>query len=114
MHAVERQGLLGQRLLTDDADAGYVILAYYPEQKVFIDDRYDMYPRPVINAFFDLENGSPGWAKHLDDYKVNVVLWDRNKPLSQYLAQDSHWHRTYRDKNYVIYVRNGTKAGTTT
>ena len=114
MQAVERQGLLGQRLLTDDADSGYVILAYYPEQKVFIDDRYDMYPRPVINAFFDLENGAPGWAKHLDDYKVNVVLWDRDKPLSQYLAQDSHWHRTYRDKNYVIYVRNGTKAGTTT
>jgi hypothetical protein len=110
MQAVERQGLLGQRLLTDDADAGYVILAYYPQQKVFIDDRYDMYPRSVINAFFALSNGDPGWAKTLDRYKVNVVVWDREKPLAQYLAQDSHWHRTYRDHRYVIYVRNGVSG----
>ena len=108
MNAVQHQGLLGQRLLTDDADAGYVILAYWPDQKVFIDDRYDMYPRSVISAFFSLEDGAPGWSHTLDHYGVNVVLWNRSKPLSQYLAQSSAWHRTYRDKTYVIYVRNGT------
>ena len=115
MQAVERQGLLGQRLLTDDADAGYVILAYYPEQKVFIDDRYDMYPRPVINAFFDLENGSArlGEApRRLQGQRR--PLGPRQAACRSTSAQDSHWHRTYRDKNYVIYVRNGTKAGTTT
>jgi hypothetical protein len=114
MNAVERQGLIGKHLLTDDADAGYVILAYYPQQKVFIDDRYDMYPRPVINAFFALEHGDPGWSKRLDKYGVDVVVWHREKPLAQYLAQDSHWHRTYRDKDYVVYVRNGTTGSTST
>jgi hypothetical protein len=112
MNAVQHQGLLGKRLLTDDADAGYVILAYYPQQKVFIDDRYDMYPRPVINSFFALEQGDPGWSKQLDHYGVDVVVWRRQKPLAQYLAQDSHWHRTYRDRDYVVYVRNGTTAST--
>jgi hypothetical protein len=109
MDAVQRQGLLGQRLLTDDANAGYVILAYYPQQKVFIDDRYDMYPRSVISAFFSLEDGGSGWAHTLAHYDVNVVVWERSKPLSQYLAHDSHWHRTYRDKDYVVYVKNGTQ-----
>jgi hypothetical protein len=113
MNAVQHQGLLGKRLLTDDADAGYVILAYYPQQKVFIDDRYDMYPRPVINAFFALEQGAPGWSKRLDHYGVDVIVWNRQKPLAQYLAQDTaHWHRTYRDSDYVVYVRNGTTAST--
>ena len=46
MQAVARDGLLGKRLLTTDYDAGYVILQYWPSQQVFIDDRYDMYPRP--------------------------------------------------------------------
>src|SRR5262249_50371437 len=79
---------LGQRLLTDDADAGYVILAYYPQQRVFIDDRYDMYPRSVIDAFFGLSNGSPGWAHALDPYKVNLVVVDRQKALAHDLSQD--------------------------
>jgi hypothetical protein len=114
MNAVAKQGLLRKHLLTDDADAGYVILAYYPQQKVFIDDRYDMYPIPVINAFFDLENGTSNWAHILDRYKVDVVLWNREKPLAQYLRQDGGWHRTYRDKTDVVYVRNGTNGSTST
>ncbi len=108
LDAVQHQGLLGRHLLTDDAIGGYVILAYWPEQKVFIDDRYDMYPKSVISAFFALEDGAANWQHILNRYKIDVILWVRQEPLSQYLAQSKDWHRTYRDKNYVVYVRNAT------
>ena len=84
------------------------MLAYYPEQKVFIDDRYDMYPRKVISAYFVLSEGSPGWERELDRYKVDVVVWNKGLPLAQYLARDDRWHRTYHDGTYAMFVRNGT------
>lgn len=62
MQAVQRDGLLGRRLLTSDADAGYVILQDWPAQRVFLDDRYDMYPRPVIADYLTLAHARPGWA----------------------------------------------------
>ena len=38
-------------MLTTDAWAGYVIYKYWPEQHVFFDDRYDMYPIAVTAAY---------------------------------------------------------------
>src|SRR6185503_12805986 len=79
MNAVERHDLIGRRLLMDDGDAAYAVLGWYPQQKVFIDDRYDMYPEKVIYDFFDLSSGQRNWAKILHRYDVEVVIWPRNE-----------------------------------
>ena len=63
MRYLERHDLIGKHLLTTDAAAGYVILDYWPQQKVFIDDRYDMYPTSVIYDYFDLTGAKPGWSQ---------------------------------------------------
>ena len=60
MRYLERHDLMGKHLLTTDAAAGYVILEDWPQQKVFIDDRYDMYPTSVIYDYFDLTGAKPG------------------------------------------------------
>src|SRR5262249_23182820 len=44
MRDMDRHGLLGKRMYTTDAWAGYTIARYWPQQRVFMDDRYDMYP----------------------------------------------------------------------
>ena len=67
-----------------------------------------MYPRRVIEDYFVLSDGEPGWSRVLDRYDVDVVLWNKRLPLAQYLAQDDGWHRTYHDARYVLFVRNGT------
>lgn len=107
MAAVQRDGLLGQRLLTSDADAGYVILRYWPEQRVFIDDRYDMYPRPVINAYFTLAEAKPGWEAVLNRYNIQVIVWARAEPLVGLVEESGQWHRVYQDANRVVLVRDG-------
>jgi hypothetical protein len=107
---VQQHDLLGRHLLTTDAAAGYVILEHYPEQKVFIDDRYDMYPRSVIFDYFTLTGGRPGWSKVLDRYDVDVVVWGKNSNLAALLDQSPGWRRVHRDATDAVWVRSGTSS----
>ncbi len=108
MRYVEHHGLLGRRLLTNDAAAGYVILEHYPEQKVFIDDRYDMYPRAVIFDYFDLAGGKPGWSRILDHYDVDVIVWSKDTSLAALLDQSADWTRVHRDATDAVWVRSAS------
>jgi hypothetical protein len=105
MNAVEREDLIGRRLLMDDGDAAYAVLGY-PGQKVFIDDRYDMFPEKVIYDFFDLSSGARNWAKVLDRYDVEVVVWPRREPLTQLIERSGDWTVIHRDDGWVAFVRN--------
>jgi hypothetical protein len=62
MRYLANHDLLGSRIFTDDADAGYVILACALEQRVFMDDRYDMYPMKVIDDYFTCVRRPPRMA----------------------------------------------------
>jgi hypothetical protein len=106
MRAVEREGLLGRNLLADDADGGYLILEYWPDQKVFFDDRYDMYPRRVIKDFLRVNDGRPGWRRVLDRHDVDVIVWNRDAPLVELVEQTGEWERVYRDKRFVVLSRD--------
>jgi hypothetical protein len=110
MNAVEQQGLLGRRVLTDDADAGYVILRYGTEQPVFMDDRFDMYPLRVIHDFTTMSNGTAGWDDVLREHDIEVVVWERGRALSQLLRQSDQWRVTYQDKAYTTFVREDVSA----
>ena len=106
MRYVERHDLMGRRLLTTDADAGYVILEDFPEQKVFIDDRYDMYPRSVIYDYFDLTAGEARLGpKVLDRYDVDVIVWGKGSSLAALLEQSPDWERVHRDATDAVWVR---------
>ena len=105
MQYVDTHGLLGRRLLTDDADAGYVILQYYPRQHVFIDDRYDMFPLRVSEDYAGLLKGRPESLRILDRYRIDVVLWDRTLPLVTLLRADGRWRQVYRHNEWVVLQR---------
>lgn len=106
MDTVERQGLLGRRLLTDDADGGYVILRSWPSQRVFMDDRFDMYPRAVIDDFTTISTGQPGWERVLEERDVEVIVWERDRVLTQLLRTQDDWRMTYQDDDYILFVRD--------
>ena len=97
---------MGKRLLTTDAAAGYVILEDWPQQKVFIDDRYDMYPTAVIYDYFDLTEGKPGWNKILDRYRVETIVWGEDSSLAADLNASPQWQRVHRDKDRAVWVRS--------
>lgn len=103
MHAVEANGLLGQRMATDDRWAGYVILSWWPRQHVFVDDRYDMYPMDVIQDYLVLHQGREGWQEVLKRRGIEVIVWQRNRPLTALLGESRRWRLVYRDRQAVVY-----------
>lgn len=98
-------GLLGQRLMTTDQWAGYVILEHWPQQRVFADDRFDMYPLPVLRDLFRFSDADPSWPDILDRRQIDVVIWPRQAPIVGLLAADARWERRYEDGRAVLYTR---------
>jgi hypothetical protein len=105
VRALEQRGLLGRRLLTTDEWAGYVIHTYWPRQRVFFDDRYDMYPTALTKDYLQLINARPAWRTVLDRHRIDVVTWPTDHPISEFLATSPGWRLVYRDAMAVIYVR---------
>ena len=105
MRFVEEQGLLGQRLMTDDAWGGYVILKYWPRQKVFVDDRYDMYPRRVLEDFIDFSDADGRWREILDRNGIEVVVWPVKATIVRFMETDPAWTEVHRDKRAAVFVR---------
>jgi hypothetical protein len=105
MTYLQTHGLLGERLFTTDAWAGYTILRFWPKQRVFLDDRYDMFPKAVVADYTDVADGHPNWQAVLDRHKVQVIVWQPKRALSQLLAESPHWRRVHADDNAVVFVR---------
>ena len=103
-------GLLGKRLMTTDQWAGYVILEYWPEQRVFADDRFDMYPVEVLRDLFRFSDADPSWPDILDRRQIDVVVWPRHAPVVGLLAADGRWERRYDDELAVVYARRPPPA----
>src|SRR5262249_39569271 len=109
-YAVVQAQVPNRHLLTTDGWAGYVIAKQGPSipQKVFYDDRYDMYPLDVGTSYDAMANLRPNWLEKLDQWKIDVVMWPANGPLAQGLAQrPSEWKQIYRDRDKlaVVFVR---------
>lgn len=102
---IEDEGLLGKRLMTDDAWAGYVIFRYWPEQQVFLDDRYDMYPLDVIADYDRFAGIEDGWDEVLDRHRIDVVVWQNGGRVNQLLEQDPDWQAVHEDDLATVYVR---------
>ena len=110
MDAVAAEGLLGRRLLTDDADAGYVLLRFGERQPVFMDDRFDMYPQAVIDDFMVVNGGLPGWRDVLERHDVEVVVWGRDRVLTQLLDRAPGWRAVHRDARHIVFLRADVRS----
>jgi beta-lactamase class A len=107
---VADHGLLGRRLMTDDAWGGYVILRYWPKQTVFVDDRYDMYPRSVIDDFFRFSDADGRWREILDRNRIDVVVWPAGALIVGDMEQDPGWTVVHRDRRAVVLTRAAPPA----
>jgi hypothetical protein len=106
LNALEAEDRLGDRMLTTDAWAGYVIAKYWPEQHVFFDDRYDMYPIGVTDDYNKLLSTKPGWRRVLDKYRINIIVWPRHRGIVQVLEQSPGWTVLREDKVATVLVRD--------
>jgi len=104
---LESSGLRGptHRVAEQDVVGCFFDLAFGTKARVFVDDRYDMYPLSVSEDYASLLKGNQDSLAVLDRRHVDVVLWDRTLPLVTTLKATGKWQEVFRKQDYVVMHR---------
>jgi hypothetical protein len=84
---------------------GYAIWKLYPEYRVFVDGRADLYGDSLLRQFKTAMQLRTGWRDVLDSWKVEAVLVPPSCALAQALLLDTHWHTAFSDSKAIILLR---------
>jgi hypothetical protein len=106
---LEQSGLRGptHHVAQQDVVGCFFDLRFGDKARVFVDDRYDMFPISVANDYATLLKGGPKSLEVLDRRGVDVVLWDRSLPLVTALDATGRWHEEYRKGDFVVLHKTG-------
>jgi hypothetical protein len=84
---------------------GYAIWKLYPEYRVFVDGRADLYGDNLLRQFKTAMQLRTGWRDVLDSWKVEAVLVPPSCALAQALLLDTNWHTAFSDSKAIILLR---------
>ena len=96
---------------------GYTIYKLYPEYRVFVDGRADLYGDDLLRQFQTAVQLRTGWREVLDRWNVRTVLLPPYCALAQALVLDPNWHLEYGDSQALLLLRtsrSSQKAGVST
>jgi hypothetical protein len=85
---------------------GYLIYAWYPQQKVFVDGRSDMYGARLLQDYSKVARLAQGWDQILDKYAIDVVLIERDSALASALRVDGRWEEDFHGTDASVFVRS--------
>ncbi|MGE5724771.1 MAG: hypothetical protein ACM34G_06345, partial [Acidobacteriota bacterium] len=85
---------------------GYFIAKLYPQYRVFIDGRTDLYGK-LMDNFSDTARGHGNWREALEKYQVRTVVVPPTSGLAGLLRLDGGWKKEFEDKQAVVFVRTG-------
>jgi hypothetical protein len=89
-----------------DAWGGYIIYRMYPERKVVVDDRHDLYGPGRIRQYVTLVHAEPGWQGVLKDWQIHTALLPTDSTLANLLReQPQDWRIAYEDKVAVVFEK---------
>ncbi|CAN5724657.1 hypothetical protein BH18ACI4_BH18ACI4_25480 [soil metagenome] len=84
---------------------GYLIYRLYPEYRVFVDGRADVYGDDFLFQVVNTYHGHSGWREPLDRYGIRTVLISPDVPLASLLRNDPEWQKAYEDNQAVIFTK---------
>ncbi|HEX6649464.1 MAG TPA: hypothetical protein VF075_07990, partial [Pyrinomonadaceae bacterium] len=84
---------------------GYLIWRLYPEYRVNMDGRADVYGDELMEEFLSVHDGEMKWRELLEKQGTRTVLVNPDVPLASLLRQDSSWEKVFEDERSVIFVR---------
>jgi hypothetical protein len=93
-------------IFSTDAWGGYLIYRMYPERKVVVDDRHDLYGSGRIRQYLILTQAEPGWQSVLEEWQIRVALLPADSTLANLLRElPRDWRVAYEDKVAVVFER---------
>ncbi len=114
VEAVNRSAALltspGQRVLTSDQWADYLIYRLHPRVRVFFDGRSDFYGAAVGDDYRTLLSAGAGSTAVLGRWGFTAALLPADWPLRQILELNPAWRVEYRDARAVLFVKNPGKT----
>ncbi len=102
---IEREGIEG-RMFNTYHYGGYLIHRLYPQQRVFIDGRADMYGDAFIRQALAIYQGSSEWKSLFDRHAVDYVICESEAPLRQLLLQAGTFRLVYDDGMHSVLLRD--------
>jgi hypothetical protein len=97
------------RMFNDFNSSHFLIYTLFPEQRVFIDGRFDFYGNDLMSDYLTVHRAEPGWQGILDGYGVEIVLVTRDLPVARALAREPGWAMVFNGSNDVVYARAGQR-----
>ncbi|HVQ37227.1 MAG TPA: hypothetical protein VMS31_06830 [Pyrinomonadaceae bacterium] len=94
-----------QPIFNDYGWGGYLIWKLYPDYRVYIDGRADVYGDAFMEEFLSAQSGQTGWRGPLEKYGIRTVLIKPDLALASLLRQDASWQNVFEDQQSVIFVR---------
>jgi hypothetical protein len=89
----------------------YLIWHAAPQDKIFIDGRYDtVYPFNVVGDYLEFYFDQPGAGAVLDSYPHDFVLIGPEVPARHLMEHRRDWKLLYRDGNSLLYARANAPA----
>jgi len=88
-----------------DLWGGYLIYRLYPQNKVFVDDRHDLYGDDFFKDYLKIVFVQPDWSKLLDEQHVDWILVQENSSLGTILKQTPQWIVVHEDTTAVLFRR---------
>jgi hypothetical protein len=85
---------------------GYILYRLYPEQRVFIDGRADMYGDEFIKKYHKIYTGQAGWEELLNKHKIDYVVCERDAAIRQLLLARGDFSLVHDDANNSVLVKN--------
>jgi hypothetical protein len=86
---------------------GYFIWKLYPEYKVYIDGRADVYGDFFMDQFAATYYvRGEKWRTGLDRWGVQTIVLPPDAPLITALSVDTGWERVFSDSEAVVLTRN--------
>ena len=94
------------RVFNTSALGGALVYRFWPDTRVFGDDRNDFYGDDfVINKYFRVLSGREDWQRILDEYDVSSAIVLRGEVAGGLFRTSPDWDLVYHDDKNEIFTR---------
>ncbi len=76
-----------------------------PTRRAFVDDRFELFGKPMIVDYLATLEGGPTWDEQQELHGFDLVWVRPKRGLARRLAADPGWRTAHRDEVSVLFVR---------
>lgn len=106
---IEKKRPVGN-MLNDPHFGATMIYKMKENPRVFVDPRYNLYGKDLIQDYWHIVNCDNNCEQLLDHYKIDWVFISPKTKLPEKLSKHPAWTLLYEDKDAVIYARKNPTA----